>query len=94
MDTHIKNAISKPRTASTLRRMTALVNFDPDLRASREEYSSQITVDTSSFPHILARVISTAEKPELEAAQLERRHREPPIHTRSISVASPVGVNF
>ncbi|KAG7089770.1 hypothetical protein E1B28_011424 [Marasmius oreades] len=29
--THIKNAISKPRLASTLRRMTAMYNFLPDL---------------------------------------------------------------
>ncbi|KAF9266617.1 hypothetical protein L218DRAFT_956394 [Marasmius fiardii PR-910] len=31
IDTHIKNAISKPRLASTLRRMTALFNFVTDL---------------------------------------------------------------
>ncbi|KAF5371819.1 hypothetical protein D9615_009553 [Tricholomella constricta] len=31
VDTHIKNAISKPRMASALRRMTAMFNFIPDL---------------------------------------------------------------
>ncbi|GLB40185.1 hypothetical protein LshimejAT787_0800560 [Lyophyllum shimeji] len=31
VDTHIKNAMSKPRVASTLRRMTAMFNFIPDL---------------------------------------------------------------
>ncbi|OBZ72490.1 hypothetical protein A0H81_07816 [Grifola frondosa] len=33
IDTHIKNAISKPRIASTLRRMTAMFNFSTDLPA-------------------------------------------------------------
>ncbi|KAF8071710.1 hypothetical protein FPV67DRAFT_1560501 [Lyophyllum atratum] len=32
VDTHIKNALSKPRIASTLRRMTAMFNFIPDLQ--------------------------------------------------------------
>lgn len=32
VDTHIKNAVSKPRVASTVRRMTAMFNFTPDLR--------------------------------------------------------------
>lgn len=32
VDTHIKNAISKPRVATTLRRMTAMFNFISDLR--------------------------------------------------------------
>ena len=32
LDTHIKHAISKPRVATTLQRMTALLNFIPDLR--------------------------------------------------------------
>ena len=31
VDTHIKNALSKPRVATTLRRMTAMFNFVPDL---------------------------------------------------------------
>lgn len=32
LDTHIRNAMSKPRVATTLRRMTAMFNFIPDLR--------------------------------------------------------------
>ncbi|EGN98682.1 hypothetical protein SERLA73DRAFT_181268 [Serpula lacrymans var. lacrymans S7.3] len=31
VDTHIKNALSRPRVATTLRRMTAMFNFIPDL---------------------------------------------------------------
>lgn len=31
LDTHIRNAMSKPRVATTLRRMTAMFNFIPDL---------------------------------------------------------------
>ncbi|KAI0925975.1 hypothetical protein AcW1_008260 [Taiwanofungus camphoratus] len=31
MDTHVKHAISRPRVATTLRRMTAMFNFSPDL---------------------------------------------------------------
>jgi len=31
LDTHIKHAISRPQVATTLRRMTAIVNFMPDL---------------------------------------------------------------
>lgn len=31
VDTHIKNALSKPRVATTLRRMTAMFNFLPEL---------------------------------------------------------------
>ncbi|KAF8807016.1 hypothetical protein BYT27DRAFT_7190726 [Phlegmacium glaucopus] len=31
VDTHIKNALSKPRVATTMRRMTAMFNFLPDL---------------------------------------------------------------
>lgn len=32
VDTHIKNTLSKPRLATTLRRMTAIFNFVPDIR--------------------------------------------------------------
>ncbi|PFH53070.1 hypothetical protein AMATHDRAFT_1499 [Amanita thiersii Skay4041] len=31
VDTHIKNALSKPRLATTIRRMSAVYNFTPDL---------------------------------------------------------------
>ncbi len=34
VDIHIKNAISKPRIATVLRRITALFNFASDLRKS------------------------------------------------------------
>ncbi|KAH0585429.1 hypothetical protein H2248_008670 [Termitomyces sp. 'cryptogamus'] len=68
VDTHVKNAISKPRTASALRRMTALLNFNSDL----------------------PRVVSTAEKPDLEIAQLELKYPEPLIYSRPITVASLV----
>jgi len=33
LDTHVKHAISKPRVSTTLRRMTALINFTSDLPA-------------------------------------------------------------
>lgn len=33
VDTHIRNALSKPRVATTLRRMTAMFNFLPELPA-------------------------------------------------------------
>lgn len=32
VDTHVRHAISKPRLATTLRRMTAMFNFIPELR--------------------------------------------------------------
>ena len=32
IDTHIKNVLSKPRVATTMRRMTAMFNFSADLR--------------------------------------------------------------
>lgn len=32
VDTHIKNVLSKPHIATTIRRMTAMFNFLPDLR--------------------------------------------------------------
>lgn len=32
VDTHIRNAMSKPLVATALRRMTAMFNFIPDLR--------------------------------------------------------------
>jgi hypothetical protein len=32
VDTHIRNALSKPRVATTLCRMTSMFNFTPDLR--------------------------------------------------------------
>ena len=35
METHIKNAFSKPRVATAVRRMAALLNFVPDLRKCR-----------------------------------------------------------
>jgi hypothetical protein len=34
VDTHVKHAISKPRFATTLQRMTAMFNFIVDLRGS------------------------------------------------------------
>ena len=34
LDTHIKNAMSKPRVSTAIRRMTAMFNFVPDLRMS------------------------------------------------------------
>ena len=33
VDTHIRNVFAKPRVATTMRRMTAMFNFSPDLRA-------------------------------------------------------------
>jgi hypothetical protein len=35
VDTHIKHAISKPRVATTIRRMTAMFNFSSELRKLR-----------------------------------------------------------
>lgn len=32
MDVHVKNAITKPRVATAIRRMTAIFNATPDLR--------------------------------------------------------------
>lgn len=32
VDTHVRHAVSRPRAATTLRRMTAMFNFTPDLR--------------------------------------------------------------
>jgi hypothetical protein len=32
VDTHIKNVLSKPRVATTMRRMSAMFNFSADLR--------------------------------------------------------------
>lgn len=33
LDTHVRNALSRPLLATTLRRITAMFNFVPDLRA-------------------------------------------------------------
>jgi hypothetical protein len=43
-DTHIKNALSKPRVATTLRRMTAMFNFVPDLREETFTILLQLTL--------------------------------------------------
>ncbi|KAF7796621.1 hypothetical protein EIP86_007803 [Pleurotus ostreatoroseus] len=40
VDTHVKHAISRPRVASTLRRMTAMFNFLPDLPPIISEVST------------------------------------------------------
>ncbi|KAH9838409.1 uncharacterized protein C8Q71DRAFT_528370 [Rhodofomes roseus] len=37
VDTHVKHAISRPRAATTLRRMTAMFNFSPDLPSISSE---------------------------------------------------------
>jgi len=67
VDTHIKNALAKPRIATSIRRMTATFNFVADPRAYRPpEGRFNILIITS-----LARVISVAENPDLQVEQVE-----------------------
>ncbi|KAF8986582.1 hypothetical protein BDQ17DRAFT_1259470, partial [Cyathus striatus] len=49
LDTHTKNALSKPRVAKTLSRMAAMFNFIPELRERIFFKKSQMLID-SIFP--------------------------------------------
>ncbi|KAI6042979.1 hypothetical protein EDC04DRAFT_2563379, partial [Pisolithus marmoratus] len=55
VDTHIKNALSKPRLATTLRRMTAVFNFISDLRGSHLIHPpvvpAKVTTANEATPH-------------------------------------------
>ncbi|KAG2133669.1 uncharacterized protein EDB93DRAFT_1307039 [Suillus bovinus] len=59
VDTHIRNALSKPRVATTLRRMTAMFNFLPELPAIIIDTGTPdlraLTADKVSSPKITAR---------------------------------------
>jgi len=67
VETHIKNAFSKPRVATAVRRMTAILNFVQDLRKSRYYIIFSLPL-TEFFPE--APIRSTAEKPPLEVKQV------------------------
>lgn len=45
MDVHVKNAITKPRVATAIRRMTAIFNAAPDLRQHLFSYCRIHTID-------------------------------------------------
>ncbi|RDB25908.1 hypothetical protein Hypma_006495 [Hypsizygus marmoreus] len=69
VDTHIKNAISKPRVASTLRRMTAMFNFITDLppvisTAERPDLQVAKIAQRSKTP-----VVQRSVSPRLQAAR-------------------------
>ncbi|KAI6003419.1 hypothetical protein EDC04DRAFT_2971294 [Pisolithus marmoratus] len=55
VDTHIKNALSKPRLATTLRRMTAVFHFISDLRGSHLIHPpvvpAKVTTANEATPH-------------------------------------------
>jgi hypothetical protein len=59
VDTHIKNALSRPRVATTIRRMTAMFNFLPELPAIITDAGTPDlrapTADKISLPKISAR---------------------------------------
>ncbi|KAG1887268.1 hypothetical protein F4604DRAFT_1239656 [Suillus subluteus] len=59
VDTHIRNALSRPRVATTLRRMTAMFNFLPELPAIITDAGTPDlrapTADKISSPKIIAR---------------------------------------
>jgi hypothetical protein len=101
VETHIKNAFSKPRVATAVRRMTAILNFVPDLRKCESQTISSLRV-TEIIPK--APVRSTAEKPPLEVKQVgpettsplshlgeqrEERHDSSPVSPRTTSVKVP-----
>ncbi|KAH7928084.1 hypothetical protein BV22DRAFT_1149218 [Leucogyrophana mollusca] len=52
VDTHIRNAMSKPRVATTLRRMTALFNFIPDLPGILTDAEKPDLHDEETIPKI------------------------------------------
>lgn len=59
VDTHLRNALSKPRVATTIRRMTAMFNFLPELPAIITDAGTPDlrapTADKISSPKITAR---------------------------------------
>ncbi|KAG2060825.1 hypothetical protein BDR06DRAFT_993108 [Suillus hirtellus] len=65
LDTHIKNALSRPRVATTLQRMTAMFNFLPELPAIITDAGISdlraLTADQISSPKITVR--DTEHKP-------------------------------
>ncbi|KDQ57166.1 hypothetical protein JAAARDRAFT_178741 [Jaapia argillacea MUCL 33604] len=71
-DTHIKHAISKPRVATALRRMTAMFNFIPDLPG----IATEVEKPDLSLPEAWTRDLRT--KP---TASLSERSRPPSAHS-------------
>lgn len=64
VDIHIKNALSRPRVATTLRRMTAMFNFLPELPA--------IIIDTGN-PDLRAPSADEISSPKIPARYLEHK---------------------
>ncbi|KAI6169132.1 hypothetical protein EDD17DRAFT_464473 [Pisolithus thermaeus] len=87
VDTHIKNALSKPRLATTLRRMTAVFNFISDLpkitianeatppqpREPTPKLSAQIEPSRSTGGYVTSNTADTTGDLKSEAKSLRRQ---------------------
>ncbi|KAL4072583.1 hypothetical protein V8B97DRAFT_1870277, partial [Scleroderma yunnanense] len=91
VDTHIKNALSKPRSATTLRRMTAVFNFISDLpkvTLTEEVPDLQISEPISKLKEPSPDRPSPTEEPTPETNRVAPTHRNskitvPPSRRRS-----------
>ena len=78
IDTHIKNVLSKPRVATTMRRMTAMFNFSADLRM----LAVMFLYFCLFFNTYAASISSIDEKPDLqvEPTVVKKRVERPPLN--------------
>lgn len=83
IDTHVKNALAKPRLSTSIRRMTAMFHFVPDLRECITFLRHRSHSKDSSLENELAPVVSTAEKPPLQMADVELDEVDRPIPVKS-----------
>ncbi|KAF5367403.1 hypothetical protein D9758_003778 [Tetrapyrgos nigripes] len=85
IDTHIRNAISKPRVATTIRRMTAMFNFLPDLpdicsTVEKPKFQAQSAPTQKRVPNsVKSRSISPVPFP----TPTEKVHREVDVRMAS-----------
>jgi hypothetical protein len=90
-DTHLKNALAKPRVATSLRRMTAIFSFATDLRGFILSMPHFVHLTPRFGPNFEAPILVNAEKPELQAhaAPVKARKSSPIPAKRRASTPDP-----
>ncbi|KAJ7284915.1 hypothetical protein C8J57DRAFT_1170078 [Mycena rebaudengoi] len=80
-DTHLKNALAKPRVATSLRRMTAIFSFATDLPpilVNAEKPELQAHVRVSKSPEVVAYPSETQGEHARSQQELPLKERSPP----------------
>ncbi|KZT73160.1 hypothetical protein DAEQUDRAFT_722284 [Daedalea quercina L-15889] len=79
VDTHVKHAISRPRAATTLRRMTAMFNFSPEL----PPILSEVLKPDLRLPFIRPKSRAASRAPQRLLSPV--RESPPPVTTSRVS---------